>query len=74
MVIAGVYPPSSAGSEFVQNADVTIPIRIVLHGYQNPKDYYLEDPWKDVLPPRNPDVLTTVRSLGQQRPAIDPKM
>jgi mono/diheme cytochrome c family protein len=78
--LPGIYPPL-AGSDFAQNADVTIPIRIVLHGYQGKiqragKDYNgVMTPWKDALSDQEiADVLTTVRSSwGNNAPAIDPK-
>lgn len=78
--LPGVYPPL-AGSEFAQNSDVTIPIRIVLHGFQGKiqragKEYNgVMTPWKDALSDQEiADVLTTVRSSwGNNAPAIDPK-
>jgi mono/diheme cytochrome c family protein len=76
----GIYPPL-AGSEFAQNADISIPIRIVLHGYQGKiqragKEYNgVMTPWKDALSDQEiADVITTVRSSwGNNAPAIDPK-
>jgi mono/diheme cytochrome c family protein len=76
----GIYPPL-VGSEFAQHKDVTIPIRIVLHGYQGKiqragKEYNgVMTPWKDALSDEEiAQVLTSVRSgWGNNAPAIDPK-
>lgn len=76
----GIYPPL-VGSEFAQNKDITIPIRIVLHGYQGKiqragKEYNgVMTPWKDALSDEEiAQVLTSVRSSwGNNASAIEAK-
>ncbi|MCS6809157.1 MAG: cytochrome c [Bacteroidota bacterium] len=78
--LPGIYPPL-VGSELAQHSDVSIPIRIVLHGFQGKiqragKEYNgVMTPWKDALSDQEiADVLTTVRSSwGNNASAIDPK-
>jgi mono/diheme cytochrome c family protein len=76
----GIYPPL-VGSEFAQHSDISIPIRIVLHGYQGKiqragKEYNgVMTPWKDALSDDEiAQVLTSVRSSwGNNAPAIEAK-
>ena len=78
--LPGIYPPI-AGSELAQHSDVTIPIRIVLHGFQGKivrggKEYNgVMTPWKDALSDEDvANVLNTVRSSwGNNAPEITPE-